>query len=165
MRTSGEKQFDYVNPANREVQVEMERVATNHLRDIGALVDTRNLTHIDLSEQDFPVEASVIIPVYNREKTIADAVRSALSQETTFAFNVIVVDNHSTDHTGEILALEARQERSGAQIQSERFGLFWGPNPDTRPLGSHSHSYRPWHRRLLEPGGERPALRSLRRAA
>jgi SpoIID/LytB domain protein len=96
-------QFDYVNPANREVQIEMEQVATAHLKAIGALVDTSACTPVDLHEQDFPVEASVIIPVYNREKTIADAVRSALSQETTFPFNVIVVDNHSTDKTGEIL--------------------------------------------------------------
>ena len=103
LRTSGEKQFDYVNPANREVQVEMEQAATVYLRTIGALVDTQKLTDIDFNEQDFPVEASVIIPVFNREKTIADAVQSALSQETSFPFNVIVVNNHSTDRTGEIL--------------------------------------------------------------
>jgi len=100
----GERQFDYVNPANREVQIEMEQVATAHLEVIGALVDTSHYTPIDLHEQDFPVEASVIIPVFNREKTIADAVKSALEQQTSFPFNVIVVDNHSTDRTGEILA-------------------------------------------------------------
>ena len=104
LRASGEKQFDYVNPANREVQVEMEQAATAHLRAIGALVDTREYSEVDFTEQDFPVEASVIIPVYNREKTIADAVGSALSQKTSFPFNVIVVDNHSTDGTGEILS-------------------------------------------------------------
>ncbi len=110
LRTSGEKQFDYVNPANRDVQVEMEQVATAHLRAIGALVDTQALEEVDYDEQDFPVEASVIIPVYNREKTIADAVKSALSQQTKFSYNVIVVDNHSTDGTGDILAAMADEQ-------------------------------------------------------
>ena len=106
LRTSGEKQFDYVNPANREVQVEMEQVCTRHLEAIGALVDTTEALSVDFSEQEFEEEASVIIPVYNRAKTISDAVQSALSQQTNFKFNVIVVDNHSTDGTGEILKSE-----------------------------------------------------------
>ena len=104
MRASGEKQFDYVNPANRDVQIEMEQVATRHLEAIGALVDTNNLLTVDYNEQAFDIEASVIIPVYNRAKTIADAVKSALEQETSFAYNVIVVDNHSTDGTSDILS-------------------------------------------------------------
>ena len=104
LRASGEKQFDYVDPKNREVQIEMEQAVTNHLDIIGATVDTLSYREPDFLEQDFPVEASVIIPVFNREKTIADAVESALSQQTTFPYNVIVVDNHSTDGTGEILA-------------------------------------------------------------
>ena len=103
LRKSGEKQFDYVNPANRMVQIEMEQVATAHLKAIGALVDSRYLKEPDFGEQSFEVEASVIIPVRNRVKTIADAVKSALSQKTDFAFNVIVVDNHSTDGTTEVL--------------------------------------------------------------
>ena len=103
LRASGEKQFDYVNPANREVQIEMELAVTSHLDAIGAKIDTLSYREPDFQEQEFPVEASVIIPVYNREKTIADAVKSALSQQTTFPYNVIVVDNHSTDRTGEIL--------------------------------------------------------------
>jgi glycosyltransferase involved in cell wall biosynthesis len=49
------------------------------------------------------MEASVIIPVRNRVRTIEDAVRSALDQETNFKYNVIVVDNHSTDGTTDIL--------------------------------------------------------------
>lgn len=102
-RLSGEKQFDYVNPRNRDVQVEMEKVVTRHLDAIGALVDTSSYPSPDFGEQHFDIEASVIIPVYNREKTIADAVKSALSQQTTFKYNVIVVDNHSTDRTGEII--------------------------------------------------------------
>ena len=103
LRASGEKQFDYVNPRNREVQVEMEQAATNHLRLLGALVDTNNYAEPDFAEQQFDVEASVVIPVFNRERTICDAVDSALSQRTNFKFNVIVVDNHSTDNTTQLL--------------------------------------------------------------
>ena len=104
LRASGEKQFDYVNPRNREVQIEMEQVCTSHLRKVNALVDTSLCRHVDFAEQDFDIEASVIIPVFNREKTIKDAVESALSQKTSFRYNVIVVDNHSTDGTSEILS-------------------------------------------------------------
>ena len=104
-RKSGEKQFDYVNPRNREVQIEMERACTAHLEKVGAIVDTNFYRQPDFDEQDFACEASVVIPVFNREKTIADAVKSALSQKTNFPYNVIVVNNHSTDSTGEILDL------------------------------------------------------------
>lgn len=102
-RPSGEKQFDYVNPANRDVQIEMERAVTAHLKAVHALVDTSYYIEPDFNEQDFEYEASVVIPVRNREKTIRDAVDSALSQKTTFKFNVIVVDNHSTDNTTTLL--------------------------------------------------------------
>lgn len=102
-RKSGEKQFDYVNPRNREVQIEMEKACTQHLGKVGALIDTTFYRQPDFGEQDFEYEASVIIPVFNREKTVADAVKSALGQKTNFKFNVIVVNNHSTDRTGEIL--------------------------------------------------------------
>ena len=102
-RKSGEKQFDYVNPRNREVQIEMERACTAHLEKVGAIIDTNFYRQPDFDEQDFACEASVVIPVFNREKTIADAVKSALSQKTNFPYNVIVVNNHSTDSTGEIL--------------------------------------------------------------
>ena len=103
-RTSGVKQFDYVNPRNRDVQVEMEHAVTAHLEAIGAKIDSSFCRTPDFEEQAFEVEASVIIPVYNRAKTIADAVNSALGQHTTFNYNVIVVDNHSTDGTGNILS-------------------------------------------------------------
>lgn len=103
LRASGVKQFDYVNPANRSVQIEMEHAATGHLGEIGALTDTSSYHTPDFDEQSFDNEASVIIPVRNREKTIADAARSALEQDTDFPFNVIVVDNHSTDGTTAIL--------------------------------------------------------------
>ena len=102
-RKSGEKQFDYVNPRNREVQIEMEKACTQHLGKVGALIDTTFYRQPDFGEQDFEYEASVIIPVFNREKTVADAVKSALGQKANFKFNVIVVNNHSTDSTGEIL--------------------------------------------------------------
>ncbi len=103
LRASGEKQFDYVNPRNREVQVEMEKAVTAHLAEVGALVDTSRYRTINFSEEQFAFEASVVIPVFNRAKTICDAVDSALSQKANFRFNVIVVDNHSTDGTTELL--------------------------------------------------------------
>lgn len=81
----------------------MEKACTQHLGKLGALIDTCYYRQPNFDEQDFEYEASVIIPVFNREKTIADAVLSAMSQKTNFKFNVIVVDNHSTDRTGEIV--------------------------------------------------------------
>ena len=95
-------QFDYVDPRNRAVQIEMEHVVTSHLRKINAYISPDSLSDADLSG-NFPVEASVIIPVRDRVSTVADAVNSALSQECPFEFNVIVVDNHSTDGTTELL--------------------------------------------------------------
>jgi hypothetical protein len=101
LRGSGVKQFDYVNPRNRNVQVEMEEAVTGHLKAIGGYL-TPTFKEADF-RGDFPVEASVIIPVKDRAKTIKDAVESALKQQTDFPFNVIVVDNHSTDGTSELL--------------------------------------------------------------
>ncbi len=120
-RKSGEKQFDYVNPRNREVQIEMEKACTHHLEKVGALVDTNYYRQPDFDEQEFEYEASVIIPVFNREKTIADAVKSALSQKASFKFNVIVVNNHSTDRTGEILSeiaheMEERNDKQAGRL-------------------------------------------------
>ena len=102
-RLSGQRQFDYVDPRNRTRQMEMERAVTRHLRHINAHLAAGEYDQVKLEEPEMPVEASVIIPVRNRVKTIEDAVRSALSQETTFPFNVIVIDNHSTDGTSEVL--------------------------------------------------------------
>ena len=104
LRKSGVRQFDYVDPSRREVQVEMEQACTAHLKAIGAWLapdETDELPHEDGS---YPVEASVVIPVRNRERTIGDAVESALRQTPPFAYNVIVVDNHSTDGTAAVLA-------------------------------------------------------------
>lgn len=100
-RKSGEKQFDYVDPKNRDVQLEMEQACTAHLKAIGAWLPPVSRS-IDLSAR-FPVEASVIIPVKNRVKTIADAVRSVLEQQPPFRYNIIVVDNHSNDGTTDLL--------------------------------------------------------------
>ena len=126
LRASGVKQFDYVNPANREVQIEMEQACTAHLREIGALVDTSQYQDVDFDEQEFEMEASVIIPVFNREKTIKDAVESALSQKANFKYNVIVVDNHSTDGTGEILSQLSKHHPQLVVIVPERFDLGIG---------------------------------------
>ena len=98
-RLSGQKQFDYVDPRNRSRQVEMERACTRHLRALNAYLHGDEYDEVKLSEGEFAVEASVVIPVRNRERTIRDAIRSVLEQETTFPFNLIVVDNHSTDGT------------------------------------------------------------------
>lgn len=102
-RKSGEKQFDYVNPAQRDVQLEMEKVCTHHLKVENAWLPSCKYIERELTEGDFPIEASVVIPVLNREMTIADAISSVLGQECSFSFNVIVVDNHSTDRTSEII--------------------------------------------------------------
>lgn len=104
-------QFDYVNPRNREVQLEYELVLTQWLQARGALIrDEQLLPATDLAIGEERPLASVVIPVYNRVRTIADAVRSALSQQTTFAYNVIVVDNHSTDGTSQVLAQLAQTD-------------------------------------------------------
>ena len=101
-RRSGEKQFDYVDPRNRSVQIEREAVFTRYLKKTGAYLPPAE-HRIDLNEGDFPCEASVIIPVRNRVRTIDDAIRSVLEQETTFHYNLIIVNNHSTDGTTEAI--------------------------------------------------------------
>ena len=113
-RLSGEKQFDYVDPRNRDVQVEMECICTEHLKRIGAWLrpEFRNPDSGEFGSCTFPVTATVVIPVFNRVRTVRDAVESALSQTCSFPFNVIVVDNHSTDGTGDILEeIAARDSR------------------------------------------------------
>ena len=102
LRKSGEKQFDYVDPRNRQVQIEREEVFTRHLKKIGAYLKPGMMT-VDLKEGEFSHEASIIIPVRNRARTINEAIRSVLEQETSFPFNLIIIDNHSTDGTSEII--------------------------------------------------------------
>ena len=110
LRLSGQKQFDYVDPRNCERQKEMEMACTEHLKVIGAYLPPR-FKSVDFDQQAFEVEASVIIPVKNRVKTIGDAINSVLQQETDFDFNVIVIDNHSTDGTTELIKNLAVDER------------------------------------------------------
>ena len=124
-RASGDKMFDYVNPANRAVQIEMEKACTQYLKDAGAYLEPK-FEDIDFTECDFPVEASVIIPVRNRVRTIADAVKSVLMQKTSFPFNLIVVDNLSTDGTPEILKELAATDDRLVHIIPERQDLGIG---------------------------------------
>ena len=101
-RKSGEKLFDYVDPKNRAVQIEMEKACTRHLKDVGGYLEPE-FKEVDFSEGDFEYEASVVIPCKNRVRTIGDALSSALSQKTSFKYNVIVVDDNSTDGTVEVI--------------------------------------------------------------
>ncbi len=125
---SADNQFAYVDPRNRAVQFEYEQVVTQHLRDLDALVDSRLLktTLANAPKETNDIEASVVIPVFNRARTIADAVRSALSQVADFAFNVIVVDNHSTDGTGEIVAQMASADNRVIHIVPDETTLKIG---------------------------------------
>ena len=125
-RTSGEKQFDYVDPRNRQIQIEMERACTTHFKEVGAFIDYRKLQAIDTGTGDFPYEATVIIPVKNRVRTIGDAVRSVLEQDTDFPFNLIVVDNHSTDGTSEILSQLSAVNHQLSIVTPERTDLGIG---------------------------------------
>lgn len=109
-RKSGEKIFDYVDPKNRGVQIEMEQACTEHLKEIGGYL-APNFKHIEFSEEKFEYEASVIIPVFNRIRTVKDAIKSVLAQKTDFKFNLIVVDNHSTDGTTAAIDEFASDER------------------------------------------------------
>jgi hypothetical protein len=121
--TAAERHFAYVDPRQREYQIEMETVATEHLKRIGAHLAPR-FTPVPAKAGGFPVTASVIIPVRNRERTVADAAKSALAQKTSFPFNVIVVDNHSTDGTG--AALQSIGDPRLVRIVPERKDLGIG---------------------------------------
>ncbi len=129
-RASGQKQFDYVDPRNREAQEEMERIFTDHLRQIGAwlpprtrLVDETVLHH---GQEQWQTVASVIIPVFNRQATILDAISSALSQTTDFPYNIIVIDNHSTDGTTQKIASLASADSRVIHLVPESDGLGIG---------------------------------------
>ncbi len=99
---TGDKHFDYVDPANRKIQIEMEEAATKHLKEINAYLEP-SFSGVNVTNEEFAYQASVTIPVRNRKKTIADAINSALKQQTDFPFNIIIVDNHSNDGTNELL--------------------------------------------------------------
>lgn len=124
-RKSGEKQFDYVDPKNRDVQIEMEKICTEHLKRIGAWLPPV-FKEVSFNAPDFPVTASVIIPVYNRVRTVKDAVESALAQKCDFAYNVIVVDNHSTDGTTELLSEMASKDARIVHLIPSKYDLGIG---------------------------------------
>ena len=123
-RKSGEKQFDYVDPKNRAVQIEMERICTEHLKRIGAYLEPK-FKDVEFTG-GFPVTASVVIPVYNRVRTVKDAVGSALSQKCDFPFNVIVVDNHSIDGTTQLLEEIAAKDDRLIHIVPAKYDLGIG---------------------------------------
>lgn len=125
LRKSGEKMFDYVDPRNRAVQVEMEQAFTAHLKAVGAFLEPK-FEAVDLAAGAFPVEASVIIPVRNRTRTVGDAVRSVLKQKTSFPFNVIIVDNHSSDGTDDLLRQMTHEDKRVIHITPERTDLGIG---------------------------------------
>ena len=131
LRKSGEKQFDYVDPRNREVQIEMEKICTDHLKRIGGYLepvfkDVEISSLPSTGRNEFPVTATVVIPVFNRIRTVKDAVESALSQECAFPFNVIVVDNHSTDGTTLLLEEIAAKDDRLIHVIPERYDLGIG---------------------------------------
>lgn len=140
MRKSGERLFDYVDPRNQTVQKEMEQVATQHLKNIGAYLEP-HFQPIPPATTSFPVEASVIIPVRNRVKTVADAVQSALKQKTDFSFNVIVVDNHSTDGTTDLLAKLTQQDGRVKHLIPARHDLGIGGCWNEALLSEHCGKY------------------------
>lgn len=120
-----DKHFSYVDPKNREVQIEMEAACTDHLKAIGAYLKPEQ-RKIDFDDKDFEFEASVIIPVRNRVKTIGDAIKSVLSQKTNFKFNLIIVDNHSTDGTTDVVSKHAKEDSRIIHIIPDRKDLGIG---------------------------------------
>ena len=140
VRPTGEKQFDYVDPRNYDVQRELERIVTDHLRRLGAYLEPE-FEPAPEPRRPFPLTASVIIPVRNRERTIRDAVQSVLDQKTDFPFNTIVVDNHSTDRTTAILDELASRHPAVHHIVPERCDLGIGGCWNLAVLSEHCGRY------------------------
>jgi glycosyltransferase involved in cell wall biosynthesis len=130
--------FDYLRPENREIQADMERVASSHLRRIGAFLEPR---FENITKETRPVTASVIIPVKDRENTIGEAVESALAQETDFNYTVIVVDNHSTDRTSSILEGYARKDHRLIHLVPTGRGLLIGECWNEAIRSTHCGTY------------------------
>ena len=140
-RKSGEKLFDYVDPKNRGIQIEMEAACTDHLKKTGGYLAPK-FKSIAFEEKSFPVEASVIIPIRDRVRTVEDAIKSVLSQKTTFSFNLIVVDNFSTDGTSEIIENYAKLDSRLIHIKPTRtdlgIGGCWNEGVDYPGCGKFS---------------------------
>lgn len=139
-RVTGEKQFDYVDPRYHAIQKEMEATATKHLKNIGAYLKPKFMPVPNVKTK-YPVEASVIIPVRNRVKTIAEAVDSALTQQTDFSFNIIVVDNHSSDGTSEILNALSKKSPLVKHIVPQRVDLGIGGCWNEAVFSEHCGKY------------------------
>jgi hypothetical protein len=137
-RKSGEKLFDYVDPKNRALQIEMEAACTDHLKQTGGYLKPE-FKNISFDEKSFPVEASVIIPIRDRVRTVEDAIKSVLSQKTTFKFNLIIVDNYSTDGTTEIIEKYTKLDNRLIHIIPERkdlgIGGCWNEGVDSTLCG------------------------------
>ena len=140
LRLTGEKLFDYIDPKNKSVQLEMESVATQHLKGVGVYLEPK-FDPIPKSQEEFPVEASVVIPVRNREHTIADAVKSVLQQKLDRPFNVMVVDNHSTDGTTKILMDLAKHSQAVKHIIPVREELGIGGCWNEAVFSAHCGKY------------------------
>ena len=125
LQQSGDSHFAYVDPKNREVQIEMEKACTQHLKEIGGYLEPE-FDEVKFTEGEFEYEASVVIPVRNRARTIEDAIKSIIMQKTKFKFNLIIVDNHSTDGTTEIIAKYAAENDLIVHIIPERNDLGIG---------------------------------------
>ncbi len=125
LRKSGQKQFDYVDPKNRKVQIEMEEAVTEHLKNIGGYLEP-NFADVKFEESDFEFEASVIIPIKNRVNTVNDAIESVLKQKTDFKFNLIIVDNYSNDGTTEAIKAFADKDERVIHLIPERKDLGIG---------------------------------------
>ena len=149
-RKSGEKIFDYVDPKNRNRQIEMEAACTEHLKEIGGYLKPE-FKQIEFSAGNFEYEASVIIPVRNRIRTIRDAIRSVLDQKTDFKFNLIIIDNHSTDGTTEAIDEYKNDERSSisspnATTSASAVAGTWAyttPNAASLPYNWTATTYMP----------------------
>lgn len=136
-RKSGEKQFDYVDPRNRDRQIEMERACTEHLKEINGYLKPE-FKPIDFDEGNFEYEASVIIPVKDRAKTIATAIESVLAQKTDFKFNLIIIDNHSTDGTSKVIEKYTTDKRVIHLIPERKdlgIGGCWNYGVNTKECG------------------------------
>lgn len=123
--TGSEKMFEYVDPINRQVQIEMEQAATHHLKEINAFINPTDKKAVQFNDK-FNYEASVVIPVKNRVNTIGDAIKSALMQKTKFSFNVIIVDNHSDDGTTEKIKKLSLEDKRVLHLIPERNDLGIG---------------------------------------